>query len=84
MMKEMGIDNLSKEQQVKEKAVLDFYQNRINLLQKDLSPYEQVKKITLLPNEFTIQTGELTPSLKIMRRVVSEQFKKEIEGMYLS
>jgi long-chain acyl-CoA synthetase len=82
LMKEMGLESLTKEQQVKEKAVVEFYQNRINLLQKDLSPYEQVKKITLLPNEFTIQTGELTPSLKIMRRVISEQFKKEIEGMY--
>jgi len=82
LMKEMGLENLTKEQQVKEKAVVEFYQNRINLLQKDLSPYEQVKKIALLPNEFTIQTGELTPSLKIMRRVISEQFKKEIEGMY--
>ncbi|MFZ4549107.1 MAG: long-chain fatty acid--CoA ligase, partial [Bacteroidales bacterium] len=82
LMKEMGLESLTKEQQVKEKAVVEFYQNRINLLQKDLSPYEQVKKIALLPNEFTIQSGELTPSLKIMRRVISEQFKKEIEGMY--
>jgi long-chain acyl-CoA synthetase len=36
----------------------------------------------LLPDEFTIQTGELTPSLKIKRRVVAEQFKAEIESMY--
>lgn len=82
LMKEMGLEKIKKEYQVKEKAVIDFYQNRINELQKDLSPYEQVKKIVLLPEEITIQTGGLTPSLKIKRRVVSEQFKVEIENMY--
>jgi long-chain acyl-CoA synthetase len=82
LMKEMGLEKIRKEYQVKEKAVLDFYQKRINELQKDLSPYEQVKKIVLLPNEFSIQTGELTPSLKIKRRVVAEQFKTEIENLY--
>lgn len=82
LMKEMGLEKIKKEYQVKEKAVIEFYQKRINELQKDLSPYEQVKKIVLLPDEFTIQTGELTPSLKIKRRVVAEQFKVEIEEMY--
>ena len=82
LMKEMGLEKIKKEYQVKEKAVIEFYQKRINELQKDLSPYEQVKKIVLLPDEFTIQTGELTPSLKIKRRVVAEQFKTEIENLY--
>jgi len=82
LMKEMGLEKMKREFQVKEKAVIEFYQQRINELQKDLSPYEQVKKIVLLPAEFTIQTGELTPSLKIKRRVVAEQFKDEIEEMY--
>lgn len=82
LMKEMGLEKIKKEYQVKEKSVIAFYQQRINELQKDLSPYEQVKKIVLLPAEFTIQTGELTPSLKIKRRVVAEQFKVEIENMY--
>ncbi len=82
LMNEMGIADKPKEEQVKLKAVIAFYQQRIDALQKDLSPYEQVKKIVLLPAEFTIQTGELTPSLKIKRRVVAEQFKAEIESMY--
>ncbi len=82
LMSEMGIADKPKEEQVKLKAVIAFYQQRIDALQKDLSPYEQVKKIVLLPAEFTIQTGELTPSLKIKRRVVAEQFKAEIESMY--
>jgi len=83
LMKEMRLENEPREEQVKENSVIAFYQQRINDLQTELSPYEQVKKIVLLPAEFTIQTGELTPSLKIKRRVVAEQFKTEIESMYV-
>ena len=81
-MKEMKFDNLPKERQVKEPSVIDFYQERINELQKDLSPFEQVKKIVLLPDEFSIQKGELTSSLKIKRRVVADIYSAEIESMY--
>ena len=82
LMKEMSLESKTKEEQVRDESVVAFYQHRIDTLQKDLSPYEQVKKITLMPAEFTIQTGELTPSLKIKRKVVAEQFKAEIENMY--
>ena len=82
LMKEMGLEKIKKEFQVKETSVVAFFQQRINELQKDLSSYEKVKKIVLLPAEFTIQTGELTPSLKIKRKVVAAQFKAEIESMY--
>lgn len=82
LMKEMSLEKIKKEFQVKEKAVIEFYQQRINELQKDLSPYEQVKKIVLVPVEFSIQNGSLTPSLKIKRRVVAEQYKTEIENLY--
>ena len=78
----MKFDNLPKERQVKEPSVIDFYQERINELQKDLSPFEQVKKIVLLPDEFSIQKGELTSSLKIKRRVVADIYSAEIESMY--
>ena len=82
LMREMNLEKMKREYQVKENAVIAFYQQRIDELQKDLSSYEQVKKIVLLPAEFTIETGELTSSLKIKRRVVAEQFKAEIENMY--
>ena len=83
LMQEMKLGNLPKEQQVKETSVIEFYQQRINELQKDLSPFEQVKKIVLLPDEFSIQKGELTSSLKIKRSVVADIYKAEIESMYV-
>ncbi len=43
---------------------------------------EQVKKFTLLPREWTIDSGELTPSLKIKRKIIEQHYSKEIESMY--
>ena len=84
LMRQMGLQDKPRVVQVKLQEVIDFYQDRINSLQQDLSPFEQIKKIVLLPNEFSIQSGELTSSLKIKRNIVAELFSKEIESMYAS
>lgn len=55
---------------------------RIEKLQKGLPSYEQIKKFTLLPNPFTIDSGELTNTLKIKRPVISAKYATEIEAMY--
>ena len=47
-----------------------------------LSKFETVKKIVLLENELTVEGGELTPTLKIKRRVVNEKYKDVIEKLY--
>lgn len=52
---------------------------RINL---DLARYEQIRAWRLLPDEFTIETGELTPTQKIKRRVIHEKFGRTVEAMY--
>lgn len=59
------------------------------LIQKQVDKYnplfshpEQVKKFALLPDEWTIDGGELTPSLKIKRKVIEQKYAKTIEGMY--
>ncbi|MCW3120939.1 MAG: long-chain fatty acid--CoA ligase [Flavipsychrobacter sp.] len=60
-------------------------------MQKQIDKYnvmfshpEQIKKIALLPEEWTIDTGELTPSLKVKRKVIEQKFSKEIEQIYAS
>lgn len=57
-------------------------QNEIDLLNKKLSPVEQIKKYSLLRNEFSVDTGELTPTLKIKRKFINEKYKEEIEKLY--
>ena len=48
----------------------------------NLSRYEQIKAFQLIPRELTLDDGELTPSMKVKRRVVDEHFAKEIEALY--
>ena len=57
-------------------------QERIDTLQQQLAQYEQVKRFTLLPQPFSLERGELTNTLKIKRRVLNENYRKEIERMY--
>jgi long-chain acyl-CoA synthetase len=51
-------------------------------LTQNLSQYEKVKKVWLLENELTVEGGELTPTLKIKRRVVNEKYADVIERIY--
>ena len=56
--------------------------DRIDTLQQQLAHYEQIKRFTLLPHGFSMERGELTNTLKIKRRVLNENYKREIDKMY--
>ena len=64
------------------KQIYDMLAERIDTLQQQLAQYEQVKRFTLLPQPFSMEHGELTNTLKIKRRVLNENYRKEIERMY--
>jgi len=57
-------------------------ESRINELQKDLASYEQVKRFVLLPKAFTMESGELTNTLKIKRAVVNKRYASLIDAIY--
>ncbi len=67
---------------VKKKEVIDLYKEKIKELQSHLADYEKVKKFTLMPAEFDINTGEITPTLKVKRNVVLKKYSDIIEKMY--
>jgi long-chain acyl-CoA synthetase len=48
----------------------------------DLASYEQIRRVILLPREFSVETGELSPAMKIKRRFVEERYAAEIERGY--
>jgi long-chain acyl-CoA synthetase len=77
-----GISFDSPEDLVKKPEIVSFYNDKLKMLMKDYSRVEQIRRFTILPKEFSIETGELTPTLKIKRKVVSQNFAHEIEGMY--
>ena len=62
--------------------VKEFYNEKLNQLQKDLAAFEKIKKFTLLPKEFNLDFGELTPTLKIRRKIILKRFSLLIEKMY--
>ena len=62
--------------------VLDLYRRRIEAKMAGLPHYETVKKFRLLPRELTQEAGELTPTLKVKRRVIEKRYADLIEAMY--
>jgi long-chain acyl-CoA synthetase len=62
--------------------ILDLMQRQIDGLCADLSNYERVKRIALLERELSIEGGELTPTLKVKRRVVDEKYRDVINRLY--
>ncbi len=63
-------------------SVRQMMMERIATLQQQLAPYEQVKRITLLPHHFSMERGELTNTLKLKRKVINDNYRREIDGMY--
>jgi len=63
--------------------IIDLIERQIAELTKNLSHYEKVKKIALLENELTVENGELTPTLKVKRRIVEEKYRALIEKIYV-
>ena len=59
-----------------------FIAERIERLQKGLAGFEKIKKFTLLPREFSIETGELTNTLKLRRAIINALYADQIEAMY--
>ena len=56
--------------------------DRIQILQQHLAYYEQIKRITLLAHHFSMESGELTNTLKIRRPIINKNYKAEIDKMY--
>ncbi|MEJ7618164.1 MAG: long-chain fatty acid--CoA ligase [Pyrinomonadaceae bacterium] len=62
--------------------IVDLFERQVKAMTEDLSQFERVKKIALLEREFTIEGGELTPTLKVKRRVVDEKYRAVIDRLY--
>ncbi|MBN8690268.1 MAG: long-chain fatty acid--CoA ligase [Armatimonadetes bacterium] len=76
-----GIKTQSDEELILHEPIKKLIKSEIDRINKTLAPFEMVKKHVLLAKPFSLETGELTPSLKVKRRVVKENFKSEIASM---
>jgi long-chain acyl-CoA synthetase len=66
----------------KNPRIIDLFERQIAGLTTELAQYERVKKVALLENELTIEGGELTPTLKVKRRVIDEKYRAVIDALY--
>ncbi|MFN2531792.1 MAG: long-chain fatty acid--CoA ligase [Pyrinomonadaceae bacterium] len=77
-----GIETTSHAELCRHPKIIDLFERQIDQLTPDLARYEKVKRIALLENEFTIENGELTPTLKVKRRVIDEKYRDLIDKIY--
>lgn len=77
-----GFSVSANEELVKDPGVYNLMEDEVNRLQADISNYERVKKFVMIPRLLTIEDGEITPSLKIKRKVVIDKFSSEIDALY--
>lgn len=67
---------------LKDSNIVALFETRLKDLQKNIEAFHQVKRFTLLPVNFSMEKGELTPTLKLRRKIISERYQSEIESMY--
>ena len=79
---EQGVSNNDKQQLITDRRVVDMIKSDVSRLTRELADYEKVKRIALLAEEFSVDGGELTPTLKVKRRVVEEKYGELIESLY--
>ena len=80
--KQNKIEFSSKEDLIKNPAIIEFYKQRIETQSEGLAQFEKIQKFELLPEEFSIEKGEITPTMKIKRKVINTNFKDTIKKMY--
>ncbi len=81
-MRLKGIPFVTNEDAVHNPKVLELYKELIESFNKFFNHVEQIKKFELLPNEWSIDTGEMTPKLSMKRKVIMEKYKKAVDRIY--
>ena len=82
--KKKGSDysQLSNEEIAQKEEVVDRIQQEVDKFNELYGSWEKIKKFCLLDHEFSIETGELTPTLKLKRKIILEKYKKEVDCFY--
>ena len=72
----------SNKEMMKNKAIIDRIMQEVEVANKDLAQYEKIKKIALLPTEWTIEKGEMTPKLSLKRKIINANNKDAYDEIY--
>ncbi|HEX8745740.1 MAG TPA: long-chain fatty acid--CoA ligase [Pyrinomonadaceae bacterium] len=77
-----GLDARTPAQLIKHPRVIDLFERQVTAHTQGLAQFEKVKRIALLDKELTIEGGELTPTMKVKRRVIDEKYRDLIDRLY--
>lgn len=80
--KQNGLSFKTTQELVSNKKIHDLIHKDVHKFNHDFGHWEQVKKFVLLPEEWSVESGELTPTMKPKRKVINERYKAVIESMY--
>jgi long-chain acyl-CoA synthetase len=81
-LKDLGRPYGEREALIRRDDVIGLYDEIVEGINRELAQYERIKRFALLPKEFSIESGELTPTLKVKRKVVEEKWADVIAGLY--
>ncbi|MBI1760109.1 MAG: long-chain fatty acid--CoA ligase [Acidobacteria bacterium] len=80
--KSLALEVKEAAQLAQQPRILEYFKKKVDEVTRELAPHEKIKKIALIPQEFTIEGGELTPSLKIRRKFVEDKYRDVIDALY--
>ena len=81
-LKDLGRPPAGRADLVGREDVMALYEEIVEALNRELSQFERIKKFRILPREFSLDAGELTPTLKVKRKAVEQNWSKEIDALY--
>ncbi|WP_456237680.1 hypothetical protein [Desulfomarina profundi] len=84
LAREEHIDYIDMEELVNHSKIKALYAERIENLNRNFPSYKTIKYFAVVPNEFTIEGGELTPTLKMKRKIIYEKYKELVDDLYIT
>ena len=70
------------EELIEHESIVNLFSKEVRSVSRDLASHEKIRDFRLVPNEFTVETGELTPTLKVKRRVIQEKYEHLISDIF--
>ncbi len=80
--REQGLEFSNNEELIELDEIQDIYKKELRSFSKELASHEKIRDFRLVPNEFTVETGEITPTLKVKRRIIADKYGHLIEDIF--
>ncbi len=80
--KSLSVEGKDLRELVRHPRIVEYFKKKVDEVTKELAPHEKIKKIALLDQEFSVEGGELTPTLKVRRKFVEDKHKEVIDALY--